>query len=192
MSFRCRLRVELPDQPGALSRLTDVLARSGGNLVAIDVQDVEDDAVVDEIVLDMPDDLDVEQLRRTLSSEGVGTLVSFQSGQQDLDPVLRSLRWASTMATADASIADEVLERLLAEAAGTSSAWVCGREEAMAFEAGRLSLARGAAVSRLTGDAPPRRVHGEIGDVWILAVPDLVGPQQRVAFVARPATDRFT
>src|SRR5436190_2086454 len=134
MSFRCRLRVQLPDQPGALARLTDVLARFGGNLIAIDMQDVDKEAVIDEIVLDMPDAVDLEQLRSAVSSEGVGLLISYQAGQQDLDPVLRSLRWASVMATADPADAggiDERLERSIAEAAGTASAWVCSAEEAM-------------------------------------------------------------
>ena len=33
---------------------------------------------------------------------------------------------------------------------------------------------------------------GDVGDVWLLAVPDLVGVTTRVAFAVRPATDRFT
>ena len=195
MAFRCRLRIELPDKPGALARLTDVLARFGGNLVAIDVQDVENEAVIDEIVLDMPDDLDLEELRGAIAAAGVGVVISYQAGQQDLDPLMRSLRWALAMVMADPAdrpAADEALEHAIAEATGTSAAWVCAVNEARALEAGRLALTRGAAVSHLTADAPAHRVPGDVGEVWLLAVPDVVGPTKRVAFVVRPATDRFT
>ena len=44
----------------------------------------------------------------------------------------------------------------------------------------------------LTSDVPAQRVPGDVGDVWLLAVPDLVGVTTRVAFAVRPATDRFT
>ena len=192
MSFRARLRVELPDRPGALAKVASVIAAHGGNLVGIDVQEVEDDSAIDELVVDVPDDVDLTAFRTALLESGAGVLVSHQSGAEQIDPVLKSLRWACAMVAAGPAGADDELTRAVAEASGTSTAWVCNVADAGVLEAGRMALARGGPVSRRTSDVPASRAPGLIGEVWLLAVPDARLDPHRVAFVVRGVDDRFT
>ena len=192
MSFRARLRIELPDRPGALAKVAAVIAEHGGNLVGIDVQEVEKDSAVDELVVDVPDGVDLAAMRTALLESGAGVLVSHQSGAQQVDPVLRSLRWACAMVAAGPSGADDELTRAVAEASGTSAAWVCNTTDAGLLEAGRLALARGGPVSHRTTEVPASRAPGITGEVWLLAVPDARLDPHRVAFVVRAVDDRFT
>jgi len=192
MSFRARLRVELPNRPGALAKVAAVIAERGGNLVGIDVQEVEADAAVDELVVDVPDGVDLDGLRMALVESGAGVLISHQAGAQRTDPVLRSLRWACAMVAAGPHGADDELTRAIAEVAGTGSAWVCSVAEARFIETGQMALTRGAPVSHLTTEAPASRTPGLMGEMWLLAVPDARLDPQRVAFVARPPAERFT
>jgi predicted amino acid-binding ACT domain protein len=192
MSFRARLRVELPDRPGALAKVASVIAAHGGNLVGIDVQEVEHDSAIDELVVDVPDGVDLTALRAALLESGAGVLVSHQAGAQQVDPVLRSLRWACAMVAAGPDGADEELTRAVAEATGTSAAWVCNTNDAAALETGKLALTRGGPVSHRTSDIPATRAPGVTGEAWLLAVPDARLDPHRVAFVVRPVEDRFT
>ena len=184
--------MELPDRPGALAKVAAVIAGHGGNLVGIDVQEVEDDAAVDELVVDVPDGVDLEGLRRALVESGAGVLVSHQSGAQQVDPVLRALRCACAMVAAGPSGADDELTRAVAEVSGTGAAWVCSVAEAASLEAGRLAVTRGGPVSHRTTDVPATRAPGVVGEMWLLAVPDARLEPHRVAFVVRPVAERFT
>ena len=47
VTYRARLRVELPDRPGALSRVAGIIGECGGNVVSVDVQEVEGTLAVD-------------------------------------------------------------------------------------------------------------------------------------------------
>jgi len=180
MSYRARLRVELPDRPGSLARVAAVIGEHGGNVVGVDVQEVDADSAVDELVVDVPDNVDVDALRRALVDTGAGVLVSHQSGMNEIDPVLRALRWACAVVSAGDEGADGELVRALTEVCGTETAWVGSLVEARRHEAGRLALTRGGPVAHRTGDG------------WLLAVPDARLDPRRVAFVGRPLTDRFT
>src|SRR3954451_5483744 len=172
MSFRARLRVELPDRPGALAKVAAVIAAHGGNLIGIDVQEVEAESAIDELVVDVPDGVDLTALRDALLESGAGVLVSHQAGAQQVDPVLRSLRWACAMVAAGPSGADDELTRAVAEATGTSAAWVCNVAEAGLLEAGRMALSRGAPVPHRTRDVPASRAPVITGEGSLLAVPD--------------------
>jgi predicted amino acid-binding ACT domain protein len=186
------VRIELPDRPGALARVASLIGSHGVNMVGIDVQEVDGDSAVDELVVDVPDDVDLEALRRDLVKSGAGVLISHQSGATDLDPVLRSLRWACAVVAAGADGADDEVTRAVAEVCATASAWVSSVAEASRFEAGRLALARGAPVSHRTTEVPTSLSHDLAVEAWLLAVPDARLDPRRVAFVSRPVGQRFT
>src|SRR3954452_21952988 len=160
MSFRARLRVELPDRPGALAKVAAVIAAHGGNLVGVDVQEVEQDSAIDELVVDVPDGVNLAELRDALLESGAGVLVSHQSGAQQVDPVLRSLRWACAMVAAGPAGADDELTRAVAETSGTNVAWVCNVADAGLIETGRLAITRGGPVSQRTSDVPASQALG--------------------------------
>src|SRR5688500_11976490 len=97
MSYRARLRIELPDRPGALARVAGVIGDHGGNVVSVDAQEVDGDHVVDEIVADLPDDVTAATLRAALDAERAGILLSVSAPRPYDDPVLRALQWASAV-----------------------------------------------------------------------------------------------
>ncbi|MDQ1710437.1 MAG: hypothetical protein QOG49_1822 [Frankiaceae bacterium] len=55
-------RVELPDRPGRLAALTGAVADCGGNILALDVQALDGTRVADELLVDLPDDVAVEDV----------------------------------------------------------------------------------------------------------------------------------
>src|SRR5579883_720245 len=99
MSYRARVQVELPDRPGALAAVAAEIARLGGNVVAIDVQQVADGRVCDDLLLDLPDEVGGVDVAGALQASGVAVLVSFRPGDGTVDPVLRTMRWACAMAS---------------------------------------------------------------------------------------------
>jgi len=190
MSYRARLRVELPDRPGALARVATVIADHGGNVVGIDVHEVEHGRACDELLVDLPDDLRVATLVDALVDSGAGSLLSIRPGDGSTDPVLRSLRWACAMVAAGTA-AEQELTRAIAEVCGTPAAWVLDVGQATMFEAGRLALDRGRPFVHRTEQVPARLAPGADEEWWLLAVPDGRLDPRRVAFVARPVRHRF-
>ena len=94
------------------------------------------------------------------------------------------------MACAVVEGGDDVLNRAISVTCVCSKSWVSGGDAARAVPTGRLALDRRRSVVEGTGrpsvpssDAMPLRV-------WLLAVPH--HDDDRVAFVARPLSLRFT
>ena len=195
MTYRARLRVEVPDVPGALGLLGRVLGEVGGNLIAIDVQEVDANHAVDELLVDLPDELDLPRLGRLFAEAGAGVLLGATPGAAVVDPIVRCVRWAAAMLAASEAGgvrgADDETERAVAEMCGTAAVWLATADQARTVEAGRLALERGKPVALRTNAAPARLGPQPTDDVWLLAASDARLDPSRVAFVARPAGDRF-
>src|SRR4051812_24757770 len=82
-----RLRIELPDRPGALAGVTRALADSDANIVSIDVHEVDGDTAVDEIVVDVSLDWAPRNLAAGLAASGAGTLLSSRRVTTVEDPL---------------------------------------------------------------------------------------------------------
>lgn len=193
MSYRARLRVELPDRPGALSRVAGIIGECGGNVVSVDVQEVEGALAVDELVVDLPDDVDGDQLRERLDEDRAGILLSIHGARPYSDMVLRAMQWTEALLDSGPDERSDMLASALADLCSASGAWVADSvSEARQFEAGRYTLERGAPVAHRT-DSIPVGVAPDLGDgAWLLAVPDHDTEPLRVAFLARPLRLRFT
>jgi hypothetical protein len=188
-----RLRVELADSPGSLAVVAAVIAKQGGNITAIDVHRSRPETAVDEIVVEFPDDVDLNGVRAALADSGGGTLLSHQSAKR-ADPVVQTLRRAVELSQSSSLSPDDELAAAVAELCSSPAVWVSGGDEARTYDAGRFALERHGAVAVRSGQVPPGlQATLPDGDVWLLAVPDLdLGERDRVVFIARPLDLKFT
>lgn len=192
MAYRARLRIALPDRPGALGRVGQVVGGLGGNVLTVDVQEVDGSTVVDELLVDLPDAIVPADVAMALDVADAGALLTAKPGSDVPDQVVRALRWACALASAGPYGADDEVERAVAEVCGCSNVWLADIEQARLVEAARLALARGKPVSHRTAEPPAALGPVAAAEVWLLAVPDACLEPSRVALVARPLPDRFT
>ena len=192
MRYRARLRIALPDRPGALGRIGTVVGALGGNVLAIDVQEVDGPAVIDELLVDLPDAVLPADIAAALAHAGAGSLLGAKAGTAAPDQVVGALRWACALTSAGPYGVDKELERAVAEVCGCPNVWLADVEQARQIEASRLALARGRPVTHRTSDIPMAMGMVAAPEVWLLAVPDARIEPARVALVARPLPDRFS
>lgn len=186
-----RLRIELPDQPGVLAHVAGVIAEAGGNVISLDIHELDGANAVDEIVIDAPEDFDAAELGRRLADSGAD-LLSCGPAVDLVDPMVRALRFAGALVAADPSRDLLELGRALLEVTGASSAWVSTRTEAAQYEAGRRAVAHDGPIVLRTDDLPQSVLLDTRGPVWVLAVPDRRIEPHIVAFATRPPALRFT
>jgi hypothetical protein len=189
---RHRIRVELADAPGTLARVAAVTASFAANIVSVDIHELDGVSVVDELVIEAPADFDFDALGESLERRAGATLLSCQQCDDELDPVTDALKQASAIIAALPEQMDDELNRAIARTCVCSHNWTCGVDDARMVPAGLMALERERAVIhrsdlQATGisSEPPSRV-------WLLAVPYGVGTEDRVAFVARPLSLRFS
>lgn len=186
-----RLRIELPDRPGALAAVTSVLAGLGADVSSVDVHELDGATAVDEIVVHVPSDWESSRLAAALVQEGTASLLSSQRVAAPTDPVLAALRWTAEVVAAEPGERDEVVRRAVQELAHATAAWVCLPDAAQEWEAGRMALHRRAPVvvrseGLVTDDpaVPPT--------AWVLGVPDSATAPTVVALAVRPVSLRFS
>jgi hypothetical protein len=186
-----RLRIELPDRPGALAAVTSVLAEHDVDVASVDVHELDGANAVDEIVVQVPIGWEAGPLASALAASGGAALLSSQRVAAPSDPVLGALRWCSMVVAADAASRDEVVRRAVQELAHATAAWICSPEEAEEWEAGRMALQRRAPVVV--------RSEGLVVDdiavpptAWVLGVPDTATAPTVVALAVRPVSLRFS
>jgi predicted amino acid-binding ACT domain protein len=191
MATMVGLRVALSDRPGALTKVAATLAEHGGNILSIDVHRAGFSQVVDDLVVDFPQDVDLDRLRHELMGNGAGTLVSHWL-TQPVDPVVAALGYVTSLLGRHDG-GDEGLSRVVGQLCGSPVAWVTSAADADRYEAGRFAKERGGAIALRTLELPGHLADRLPGEVWLLAVPDAgVGGNGKVVFVARPLASEFT
>jgi hypothetical protein len=200
MATKLRIRVELPDDPGSLARVSGVIGDLGGNVASIDVHEVDGARAVDELVVHVPETWDRPTLARELGHRADAVLLSSRPEQSSVDNVVRALDLARRVATgrvATGRVAtrDAELDGLadaIREMCSAVAVWVCEAARAEALPAGRTALARGGPVVCRNETTPETYALRLPPSVWLLAVPDARESPRAVAFAARPLSLRFT
>jgi hypothetical protein len=179
-----RLRIELPDRPGALAGVTSEIAGSDANILSIDVHEVDGDTAIDEIVVEVPEGWAPGALAGSLALSGVGNLLSSRLVVASDDPVTGALEAVVAMVSGNPGSVDaECTQALLSLAVG-SSAHLLDVEAARLDATGRLAIERrGPIVSRVEEGDDVR---------WVLAAPDDAADPHTVALVTRPIDMRFS
>jgi len=187
-----RLRISIPDRPGALARVATIIASHGGNITSIDVQHASADLAVDELLVDFPEEPDAPRMREDLARDGETALVSQQLTER-IDPIVASLRQVVELLESGSNDAEAALARAVAQLCSSPVAWVSTAEEATRYDAGRFAMERHGVVIMTTTELPTHLAERLPGEACLLAVPDVEqGGRYRVIFVARPAGNDFT
>jgi predicted amino acid-binding ACT domain protein len=191
MMVFARLRIELPDHPGALAAVSRVLAAEGMNVVEVSIHEVEGPRAVDEIVVHAAEPIRTTALAASLAPAGA-ELLSVAPCDMRGDPTVTALTWVSATLekpTRKSSLATGV--RLLT---GIDPVQVMTVEEASAWPIGVAAVRRGWPVVQRLDRAPEPLRSAEAGDgsgVWVLAAPD-APVASLVVMAARPYAIRFT
>jgi len=187
-----RLRISIPDRPGALARVATIIASRGGNITSIDVQQANAEFAVDELLVDFPEEPDAAGLREDLAEDGETVLLSLQL-TESIDPIVASLRQVAELLESGSNDAEAALARGVAQLCSSPVAWVSSAEEATRYGAGRFAMERQGVVVMTTTELPAHLAERLPGEVCLLAVPDVEqGEQHKVIFVARPVGNDFT
>ena len=187
-----RFRIEVPDRPGALARVTDVLAEAGGNVESIDLHLPSEGVAVDEIGVEAPEDWDMVGVAARIDLiDGARVLVQRRQRHPG-DPVVNALRWARHLLVAGPAESELELARGILEVTGASVAWTAPAAEARETAVGRAALERQGPATEWTETLPPGRVTDVEGPYWLLAVVDDPEAPRLVGFAARPAATRFS
>ncbi|HVA59282.1 MAG TPA: ACT domain-containing protein [Mycobacteriales bacterium] len=191
MTTFARLRIELPDHPGALAAVSRVLAVKGLNVVEVSIHEVEGSRAVDEIVVQVARLPAHSDLGPVLAGAGA-ELLSIAACDMRGDPTVTALTWVTATLEAPrrrSSLATGV--RLLT---GIDPVHVLTLEEALQWPIGVHAIRTGRpVVERLTQPPEPLGAGGEEAGsgVWVVAAPDSPEPSY-VVMAARPYAVRFT
>lgn len=186
-----RLRIELPDHPGALAAVSRVLAAQGLNVVEVSIHEVEGPRAVDEIVVHASATPRSTVLSAALASAGA-ELLSVAPCDMRGDPTVTALTWIT--ATLERPQRKSSLATGVRLLAGIDPVHVCSVEEALQWPIGAAAVRRGwPVVQRLDRAPEPLRVSSDVDSsgVWVLAAPDAPDPSL-VVLAARPYAIRFT
>jgi hypothetical protein len=176
-----RLRIELPDRPGALAGVTRAIADSDANLVSVDVHEVDGETAVDEIVVDVALDWAPRSLAAALAASGMGSLLSSRRVSTVEDPLVSVLRSLAKMLANEPGAFEAETRRALLAVAHGSSARILDVAEAEREVEARATLERGTSLVTRADD------HG-----WILTAVDDPFDPARVAVVSRSLNLRFS
>jgi predicted amino acid-binding ACT domain protein len=187
-----RLRISMPDRPGALARVATIIASHGGNITSIDAQHANSQYAVDELLVDFSGEPDLTRLREDLAVDGDTLLVS-QQVADGVDPIVSSLRHIGDLVQSGSNDAEGALARSVADLCSSPVAWVSSADEAVRYDAGRFAIERQGVVIMTTTELPAHLAERLPGEVCLLALPDLErADRPRVVFVARPVGADFT
>lgn len=189
---RHSIRVELPDLPGALAKVATVVSELHGDVVSVDIHEVDGRNAVDELVVEFLTGLDPGELGTALERSGAGRLLSCSPAPDRADPVVEALGWARDIVVADGEEDTAALTRVLGDVCPAAAVWVASIDDGREVAAGRLALVRGLPVVQRAEEMPAGFGVDAPGPVWILALTDGGRPSRSLAFLARPISLRFT
>jgi hypothetical protein len=168
-----------------------VLAEAGGNIVRLDVHDLEDGHVVDDIVVAL-DSGDPAQIGERLAAAGAGELTAWRAESSTADTVVRVLDWARGVVQAGIGYDDLEVSRALLGVCSADVAWVATPAEAGSSVLAQQAISEGRAQLAYVDQLPAVLADAGSGPAWLAAIVDHGVDPQLVALVARQRADRFT
>jgi hypothetical protein len=176
-----RLRISVADRAGALAQAATVIGLHSGNILSIDVHRNSGNTAIDDLVVEFPDDIDLDDLSFDLVHLQVHVL-SHEPAEYH-DPLEELLRRLSEWPDDPFETNDAALIRTATQLCAADRAWISTKEEASKTAPGRAALEAREATNQAI-------VHDD-GDDRILAVP-LGELGEHVLFLSRSKADEFT
>src|ERR1051325_5124335 len=96
MTTFARLRIDVPDHPGALAAVGRVLAGQAMNVVEVSIHEVEGDRATDEIVVQCASMPGYAELSAAIAQVG-GTLLSVGPCSSRSDQLVVAMTWMTAM-----------------------------------------------------------------------------------------------
>ena len=186
-----RLRIELPVQAVNDDEVAATISDLGGSVLSVDLREVDGHAAVDEVVVDLPGDIDQTTLRNALEGSRNTALLSSKRCDRN-EPIDRARRWAFDTSN-DRPQPASALEQRVAAACPKSMVWLCETRQADAVPAARMALEREAPVVHRATALPEKLAAAEVRSPrWVLAVPHDSSDPSSIALLSRPMSLRFT
>lgn len=177
-----RLRIELPDRPGALAAVTGEIAAANANIVSIDVHEVDGETVVDEVVVEVADTWAPGPLATALAANSDGTLLSSRRIIHRADPITVALDAVAVMVGGEPAAVDAACCRALLGLAHGSSARILEGDAIADDPAASMAFERCSTIV----------AKDEASGGWQLAAVDDAVDPHAVAVVARSLNVRFS
>jgi hypothetical protein len=184
-----RLRIEFPLRPAVSADVADAIVGLGGYVVGVDLREVDGPAAIDEIVVELPDQLDGSSVRAALEEDTDAALLSSRRSARD-ERISQAIRWAHHPDSQHDDATD--LSHRLTAACPLSNVWVGPTGDAGTLPAVQMTLERGAPVVHHATNLPDSLSRSRRAPRWLLAVPDRYPDPDNVALLARPLSLRFT
>jgi ACT domain len=201
MAVRRRIRVELPDRPGALAQVTGRLAEWGADVLSVDIHTLDDRAssdlgapllAVDEILVEVAESWDAAEFASALAGAGAGRVLGVTTSGPGADRVVAALQWARHLVETGVHSSELELAGTIAQLCTSSTAWVGAVEVAATEPLVAEALGAGRSIVRRMQLVPARLRMSDQEEAYVVAVPDDSTQPRRVALVARAASMPFT
>ncbi|MET0628372.1 MAG: hypothetical protein ABW033_07940 [Acidimicrobiia bacterium] len=179
-----RLRLESPFRADARAETANALDALGGDIISVDLREVDGHRAIDEVVVMFPDDPGSPTLSRALEHEPA-TLLSSQRCEPH-EPITRARAWA-----ADSDDDTDLVEKL-SSACPLSTVSIRPATEARALPVVQMALDRGGPVALRCAPTAAHPAPSDRSSAWLLAVPDRYPDADAVALLVRPVSLRFT
>jgi hypothetical protein len=187
-----RLRVEVPLEPADASTVATAIDELGGDIIAVDLREVDGTRAIDELVVEFANARDIDTLSSTLDTQRSATLLSTQRcppGEPANQARIR-MRTAAERASTESGI--DLAAQLRAACPMT-------RVDVRAVDAARdlpvvsLALARGGpVVQRQVASAIATGPTTRPVSKWLLAAADSYLDAGQIALLERPIAYRFS
>jgi predicted amino acid-binding ACT domain protein len=192
MTAFARLRIDLPDHPGALAAVSRVLAGLGMNVVEVSIHEVEGERTTDEIVVHCDTTPSYDDLAPAVAASGA-ELLSVGPCSPRSDPTVVCLTWVTAML--DAPERRGTLATGIRGLVGIDPVHVVPVSDvselgivAAAISTGRVVVQHVARVPEMLRDSD---LPADESGAWLLAAWDGL-PNGLVVLGARPYAIRFT
>jgi len=187
-----RLRIEVPLELPVTSTVADAIDELGGDIVAVDLREVDGPHVIDEMVVEFERPSDVHALSRALDTEPSTTLLSSQRCELG-QPARQARDWVRGALNRERDDRATDLTAQLLAACPMARVELRAADDAYDLPVVNMALQRGGPVvlrqtSLVDATLPP----GKPAPKWLLAAADQYPDAGRIALLERPMALRFS